>query len=166
MSTTEPEQATPRADPVRIMTETRNESWNTSSRQRTTRRTVLVNSYQQVMEFNTILNRSCPNGGYFTSSKQHENSDDVKKLGQHRERRRPGRARPENWKKQPCHYCGLTGNHPEGKNCPAYGKRCSQCQRFNHFAAVCSAGGKDRKQKHEQKQPGKAGEKRHVKKNH
>ena len=27
---------------------------------------------------------------------------------------------------QPCRYCGLSGLHPKGRGCPAYGKRCFQ----------------------------------------
>lgn len=35
-----------------------------------------------------------------------------------------------------CKYCGRTH---EAKKCPAFGKVCSQCQRRNHFAAVCKS---------------------------
>ena len=71
---------------------------------------------------NKILQRSCPNGGYFVSSIKIP--EDVKKLSQHRKKRRPGRGRKQKWNKQPCHYCRLTGNHQEGKRRPAYRKRC------------------------------------------
>jgi hypothetical protein len=33
-----------------------------------------------------------------------------------------------------CKFCG--GSHAKGK-CPAFGKKCSNCQKRNHFAAVC-----------------------------
>jgi hypothetical protein len=33
--------------------------------------------------------------------------------------------------------CQFCGNHHEKRNCPAYGKVCSKCQRKNHFAKVC-----------------------------
>ena len=35
-----------------------------------------------------------------------------------------------------CHFCG--SNHRRGA-CPAYGKRCSKCNRTNHFASVCQS---------------------------
>lgn len=38
-----------------------------------------------------------------------------------------------------CTYCGLTGKHPPGRNCPAYGKECKKCGRMNHFAQACTA---------------------------
>ena len=38
-----------------------------------------------------------------------------------------------------CIYCGLTGVHPKGRFCPAYGKRCYSCKKFNHFAFVCKS---------------------------
>lgn len=37
-------------------------------------------------------------------------------------------------KKNNCIYCGYV--HLYGK-CPAYGKKCAKCQKFNHFAKVC-----------------------------
>ena len=38
---------------------------------------------------------------------------------------------------QPCRYCGMSGLHPIGRQCPAYGKRCFKCHKIDHFAAVC-----------------------------
>ena len=38
---------------------------------------------------------------------------------------------------QPCSYCGLTGVHPRGRNCPAYGVQCEICRKYNHFTSVC-----------------------------
>ena len=40
---------------------------------------------------------------------------------------------------KPCDYCGKAGVHPPGKDWPAYGKKCKRCNRWNHFAVVCSA---------------------------
>ena len=36
-----------------------------------------------------------------------------------------------------CNYCGLSGVHPKGNNCPAYNKQCYRCQKLDHFARVC-----------------------------
>ena len=38
---------------------------------------------------------------------------------------------------QPCGNCDLSGPHPNGRQCPAYGKRCFKCHKIDHFAAVC-----------------------------
>ena len=75
--------------------------------------------------------------------------EDVKKLSQRWERSKPSK----NQEKHPCEYCGQTGTHPAGKDCPAYGKKCSKCKRLNHFAAVCRAGSKDKNHKTKPKQP-------------
>ena len=49
-------------------------------------------------------------------------------------------AKPEDHKKteKPCYYCGNTGTHKPGKDCPAYGKQCLKCGKFNHFAKCCN----------------------------
>ncbi|PFX12683.1 hypothetical protein AWC38_SpisGene23317 [Stylophora pistillata] len=63
-----------------------------------------------------------------------------------------------NWKKKPprppkkgdskkdekdkgkrCSYCGRTGAHPPGRNCPAYGQQCLKCGKYNHYASCCGA---------------------------
>ena len=36
-----------------------------------------------------------------------------------------------------CTYCGLTGAHSKGRNCPAYGVQCDICKKFNHYSSVC-----------------------------
>ncbi|XP_064617193.1 uncharacterized protein LOC135481275 [Liolophura sinensis] len=36
-----------------------------------------------------------------------------------------------------CRYCGYAYPHPEGKTCPAKGKACGFCHKFNHFESVC-----------------------------
>ena len=38
--------------------------------------------------------------------------------------------------KQPCGSCGL--RHPR-KQCPAYGKQCRKCNKFNHFSKYCGS---------------------------
>ena len=38
-----------------------------------------------------------------------------------------------------CLYCGLTGVHPKGRFCSAYGKRFYRCKKFNHFAFICKS---------------------------
>ena len=64
---------------------------------------------------------------------------DVKKLGRQFEKRRPPKGTHSGKDKQPCRYCGQTDTHEEGKNCPAYGKKCMKCQKFNHFSSVCKS---------------------------
>ena len=58
-------------------------------------------------------------------------------------------------KKHKCQFCGLTGVHEKGKDCPAFGKKCHKCHKWNHFSSVCKSGNnrgyKPRKQK-----PGRA----------
>ena len=40
-----------------------------------------------------------------------------------------------------CKFCGTV--HVWGrKKCPAYGKKCSKCKRFNHYAKQCGEIGK------------------------
>ena len=38
---------------------------------------------------------------------------------------------------EPCNYCGLSGVHNRGRNCPAYGVQCETCKKFDHFSSVC-----------------------------
>ena len=59
-----------------------------------------------------------------------------------------------------CGFCGLTGAHVKGEDCPAFGKKCNKCHKWNHLAVMCkSQGNRFRKQK-----PGKGKVKRRVKK--
>ena len=61
------------------------------------------------------------------------------------------------WK---CGFCGLLGAHVKGKDCPAFGKKCNECRKWNHFVVVCkSQSNRFRKQK-----PGKGKVKRRIKK--
>ncbi|CAC5419899.1 unnamed protein product [Mytilus coruscus] len=43
--------------------------------------------------------------------------------------------------KSNCGYCGF--DHGDERKCPAYGKQCNDCERYNHFASVCRAEKKD-----------------------
>ena len=68
----------------------------------------------------------------------------VRQQSRHRQERfqrarRPQRGKTPTQRPQPCGYCGRTGTHEEGSNCPAYGKRCKKCNKLNHFATVCRA---------------------------
>lgn len=47
-----------------------------------------------------------------------------------------------------CGYCG-NRKHDEGENCPARGKQCTKCDKWNHFAKVCRAGSYKKKSVHE-----------------
>ena len=61
------------------------------------------------------------------------------------------------WK---CGFCGLLGAYVKGKDCPAFGKKCNKCHKWNHFAVVCkSQSNRFRKQK-----PGKVKVRRRIKK--
>ena len=42
-----------------------------------------------------------------------------------------------------CGYCGKTGAHPPGRNCPAYGQQCLKCGKHNHYASCCRTGAQD-----------------------
>ena len=44
--------------------------------------------------------------------------------------------KPENISER-CNYCGLVGVHIEGRGCPAYHKRCYECNKGHHFAVIC-----------------------------
>ena len=68
-----------------------------------------------------------------------EASSVAKVQKQQRYKRKPTDGKHKFDKSPPCNYCGLTGMHSKGKNCPAYGKKCNKCQRWNHFASVCRA---------------------------
>ena len=59
-----------------------------------------------------------------------------KKLYPKKERHSDGKKEE---KKNACPYCNLTGKHPPGRNCPAYGQKCRRCERMNHFEAACRA---------------------------
>ena len=92
---------------------------------------------------------------------------DVKKLGRHFEKRRPPKETQSGKEKQPCGYCGRIDTHEEGKNCPAYGKKCMKCQKFNHFSPVCKSKGppnsKKGNAKRDHKPPENSKHKRRVK---
>ena len=36
-----------------------------------------------------------------------------------------------------CNYCGRRNDHSPGRECPAYGKQCRNCLKWNHFETVC-----------------------------
>ena len=93
---------------------------------------------------------------------------DVKKLGRRFEKRHSPKDKQSGKGKQPCGYCGQTGTHEEGKNCPAYGKKCMKCQKFNHFSLVCKSKGphnskKGNDQKRDHKPPENSRHQRRVK---
>ena len=46
-----------------------------------------------------------------------------------------------------CNYCGMQNKHKPGEGCPAYGKRCKNCDKLHHFAAVCKSSVYQREQK-------------------
>ena len=50
------------------------------------------------------------------------------------------KAEKETEKGKSCGYCGKTGAHPPGRNCPAYGQQCLKCGKYNHYASCCRIG--------------------------
>ena len=44
--------------------------------------------------------------------------------------------KPRKWDK-PKHTCKFCGQQHERSKCPAFGKKCTNCQKWNHFATVC-----------------------------
>ena len=57
--------------------------------------------------------------------------------------RPPGKRqnkKEEKKKGKSCGYCGKTGPHPPGRNCPAYGQQCLKCGKYNHHASCCRIG--------------------------
>lgn len=38
---------------------------------------------------------------------------------------------------EPCGYCGNADAHAHRRECPAFGRRCRKCKRYNHFASCC-----------------------------
>ena len=63
-------------------------------------------------------------------------SKKISKFVEHRREWTP-RQNQIQFRTQPCSYCGLTGVHPKGRNCPAYGVQCEICRKYNHFTSVC-----------------------------
>ena len=87
----------------------------------------------------------------FKISKVEYQSKDFPKSGKWGGRRnskkkplRPPRKREnkkeEKEKGKSCGYCGKTGAHPPGRNCPAYGQQCLKCGKYNHYASCCRTG--------------------------
>ena len=35
-------------------------------------------------------------------------------------------------------HCGKCGGKHEPRKCPAYGRKCNKCSKFNHFARYCT----------------------------
>ena len=81
----------------------------------------------------------------------HESEDSPPKSGKWGRRRNskkkpprpPGKRdhkKEEKKKGKSCDYCGKTGAHPPGRNCPAYGQQCLKCGKYNHYASCCRTG--------------------------
>ena len=66
---------------------------------------------------------------------------------------RPPKSKQSGRGKQPCRYCRQTGTREESKNCPAYGKKCMKCQKFNHFSSVCKSKGPPNSKKWQEQRP-------------
>ena len=68
-----------------------------------------------------------------------ESANQVTKRSYRRETNNP--KQNESQAKPKCRFCGYQ-HVPGKKNCPAYGKQCRTCQKFNNFRACC----KDKRQ--------------------
>ena len=79
-------------------------------------------------------------------------TEEVKKLGEkkktarkpHPKKEAEKQAKSDDKSKKPtssdkCRYCGRQQRHVRKTECPAFGQRCSKCQKKGHFASVCYA---------------------------
>ena len=63
-------------------------------------------------------------------------NDDVNKLTNSRQSKDETKARKMN-----CYSCGGVFLHEGGRTrCPAFGKKCLSCEKYNHFAKFCRSG--------------------------
>ena len=60
-----------------------------------------------------------------------EQGSKIKASGRDQVRKKPGMK---------CDYCRKTDLHRPGQNCPAFGKQCLKCGKYNHFATCCKSG--------------------------
>ena len=81
------------------------------------------------------------------------------KWGERRKSRKPPRPlrkqehRAQKEKSKSCGYCGKTGTHSPGRNCPVYRKQCLKCGKYNHYASYCRVGAPHQEEKNEGTQP-------------
>ena len=81
------------------------------------------------------------------------------KWGERRKSRKPPRPlrkqehRAQKEKSKSCGYCGKTGTHSPGRNCPVYRKQCLKCGKYNHYASYCRVGAPRQEEKNEGTQP-------------
>ena len=81
------------------------------------------------------------------------------KWGEIRKSRKPPRPlrkqehRAQKEKSKSCGYCGKTGTHSPGRNCPVYRKQCLKCGKYNHYASYCRVGAPHQEEKNEGTQP-------------
>ena len=111
-------------------------------------------NHQQKVEFDPTPDRSNSDGGDTTlqicKMKSPDGVQEVARVKQQPRfnKEKPQRARgssrgrlatPKSQSCGYCGYCGRTGTHQEGRDCPAYGKKCNKCNKLNHFATVCKS---------------------------
>ena len=63
----------------------------------------------------------------------------------------PQRGPPQNNKGQSPNFankCKNCGGKHERRKCPAFGKQCNKCHKYNHFASVCLSSNKSSKKMH------------------
>ena len=75
--------------------------------------------------------------------KMNTEKENVNKVKYHDRKKRPKKRtekhedRRERKYTKECRYCGKLHSFDDKKNCPAWGRKCALCKRYNHYATKC-----------------------------